>query len=156
MFFILQPANFDNNYKLNQFVDFESWPYLVLKPIFLKLLIIYQYQLIDKSYLYYQTQNRLQTHSSFLKSQFELVGDDPANQNAVSTNQLIKESEHSYVLWCSGRNLCEGMLVTLKVNKSFNTLFVCSVLIIMFMFYTYSLLFLLLAFFFFFVPVRLQ
>jgi len=59
----------------------------------------------------------LQTHSSFLKSQFELVGDDPANQNAVSTNQLIKESEHSYVLWCSGRNLCEGMLVTLKMIK---------------------------------------
>jgi len=59
----------------------------------------------------------LQTHSSFLKSQFELVGDDPTNQNAVSTNQLIKESEHSYVLWCSGRNLCEGMLTTIKMIK---------------------------------------
>lgn len=59
----------------------------------------------------------LQTHLEFLKSQFELVGDDPTAVDAVSTNQMIKECEHNYVLWCSGRQMCEGMLVQLKLLK---------------------------------------
>jgi len=59
----------------------------------------------------------LQTHMEFLKDQFELVGDDPTNQKAASTHQMIKESEHTYILWCSGRQCCEGMLVQLKLLK---------------------------------------
>lgn len=59
----------------------------------------------------------LQTHLSFLKSQFELVGDDLANQTPTSTHQMTKESEHTYVLWCSGRQFCKGMLVQIKLLK---------------------------------------
>jgi len=59
----------------------------------------------------------LQTNLEFLKSQFEMVGDDPTNVKAVSTHQMVKESEHTYTLWCSGRQCCEGMLVQLKLLK---------------------------------------
>jgi len=56
----------------------------------------------------------------FLKSQFELVGDDPSNKTPESTNQLAKLSEHNYTLWCSGRQCCEGMLVEIKVSFYIN------------------------------------
>ena len=52
----------------------------------------------------------------FLQTQFEIVGDDPQNAKLESTNQLNKESEHNYTLWCSGRVCCEGMLVELRVR----------------------------------------
>ena len=29
----------------------------------------------------------------------------------------MKESENIYSLWCSGRTVCQGMLVTLKLLK---------------------------------------
>ncbi|XP_039258594.2 PAT complex subunit CCDC47-like [Styela clava] len=56
-------------------------------------------------------------HKEFLESQFELVGDDVQNKNAVSTLQLVKESEHIFTLWCSGRVCVEGMLVELRLLK---------------------------------------
>lgn len=31
--------------------------------------------------------------------------------------QLVKEAEHIFSLWCSGRVCCEGMLVELKLMK---------------------------------------
>lgn len=35
----------------------------------------------------------------------------------IENRGLIKESEHLYTLWCSGRTCCEGMLVELKFLK---------------------------------------
>lgn len=56
-------------------------------------------------------------HKEFLESQFELVGDDVQNKEGVSTLQLVKESEHIFTLWCSGRVCVEGMLVELRLLK---------------------------------------
>jgi len=44
------------------------------------------------------------------------AGDDGTSQEATS-GVLMKESDHSYVLWCSGRIAVEGMLVQLKFVK---------------------------------------
>lgn len=71
--------------------------------------------MVDTNWYSSEIYFRLQTHLSFLKSQFELVGDDLANQTPTSTHQMTKESEHTYVLWCSGRQFCKGMLVQIKV-----------------------------------------
>lgn len=44
------------------------------------------------------------------------LGDDGTSQEATS-GVLMKESDHSYVMWCSGRIGVEGMLVQLKMVK---------------------------------------
>lgn len=54
----------------------------------------------------------LQSHRAFLEDNFALVGDDIKKDE--STPGFIKESDSIYSLWCSGRNLVEGMLVELK------------------------------------------
>lgn len=46
---------------------------------------------------------------------FLFPGDDGKMEN--ENPGLIKESEHMYTLWCSGRLCCEGMLVELKLLK---------------------------------------
>ncbi len=43
-------------------------------------------------------------------------GDDGQSTD-VQSGILMKESENVYSLWCSGRAVCEGMLVTLKLLK---------------------------------------
>lgn len=55
------------------------------------------------------------THKSMLEDNFSLVGDD--GKMEIEHRGLIKESEHLYTLWCSGRTCCEGMLVELKFIK---------------------------------------
>ncbi|KAJ1522386.1 hypothetical protein ONE63_002674 [Megalurothrips usitatus] len=55
------------------------------------------------------------THRQLLEDNFTLVGDD--GKMEVETPGLIKDSEHMYTLWCSGRLCCEGMLVELKLLK---------------------------------------
>lgn len=55
------------------------------------------------------------THKSMLEDNFSLVGDD--GKMEIESRGLIKESEHLYTLWCSGRTCCEGMLVELKFLK---------------------------------------
>ncbi|XP_014273685.1 PAT complex subunit CCDC47 isoform X2 [Halyomorpha halys] len=55
------------------------------------------------------------THKSILEENFSLVGDD--GKMEIENRGLIKESEHLYTLWCSGRTCCEGMLVELKFLK---------------------------------------
>ncbi|XP_063243188.1 PAT complex subunit CCDC47 isoform X2 [Bacillus rossius redtenbacheri] len=55
------------------------------------------------------------THRSLLEENFSLVGDDGRTEEAAPG--LVKESESSYQLWCSGRTCCEGMLVELKFLK---------------------------------------
>ena len=50
-------------------------------------------------------------HKELLESNFALVGDDGAKDLEDVETQLVKESEHGFVLWCSGRVGCESMLV---------------------------------------------
>jgi len=50
-----------------------------------------------------------------LQDNFSLVGDDGKLEN--SQPGLIKESENVYLLWCSGRTCCEGMLIELRLIK---------------------------------------
>jgi hypothetical protein len=64
-----------------------------------------------------------QAHRDLLERNFAVVGDDgnsqdlakPSDSSEVGT--LIKESENSYGLWCTGRQMCDGMLVQLKLVK---------------------------------------
>jgi Protein of unknown function (DUF1682). len=42
-------------------------------------------------------------------------GDD--GKQEIENSSLIKESENTFTLWCSGRSCCEGMLVELKLIK---------------------------------------
>lgn len=56
-----------------------------------------------------------QTHRTLLEDNFSLVGDDMKME--VETSGLVKESENTFLLWCSGRTCCEGMLVELKFLK---------------------------------------
>ncbi|XP_075213339.1 PAT complex subunit CCDC47 [Lycorma delicatula] len=55
------------------------------------------------------------THKSILEENFSLVGDNGKMEN--DNPGLVKESENMYMLWCSGRTCCEGMLVELKFIK---------------------------------------
>lgn len=50
-----------------------------------------------------------------LKEQFALVGDDGVSENPDGT--LIKETDSSYLVWCSGRVGVSGMLSQLKLIK---------------------------------------
>lgn len=59
----------------------------------------------------------LSSHLEYLKSQFELVGDDGIEKDVQSSFQLNKETEHLYNLWCSGRASVNGLLVELKLMK---------------------------------------
>lgn len=57
-----------------------------------------------------------QTHRTLLEDNFSLVGDDGSAE--INENpRFIKESENIFMLWCSGRTCCEGMLVELKLIK---------------------------------------
>lgn len=47
---------------------------------------------------------------------FNVSGDDGSSAEP-SNNVLMKESDHTYVMWCSGRIGVEGMLVQLKMVK---------------------------------------
>lgn len=46
---------------------------------------------------------------------FQNLGDD--GKIEIESSGLIKETESTYALWCSGRTCCEGMLVELKFIK---------------------------------------
>ena len=55
-----------------------------------------------------------------LESNFALVGDDGAKDLDDVETQLVKESEHGFVLWCSGRVGCESMLVSTLLSQDPN------------------------------------
>lgn len=57
------------------------------------------------------------SHRALLESNFALVGDDGAKDLQDVENPLVKEAEHLFALWCSGRLCCEGMLVEIKLLK---------------------------------------
>lgn len=55
-----------------------------------------------------------------LERNFSLVGDNGQNRTTPSeesTNELQKESDHLYTLWCSGRTACDSMLMELRFVK---------------------------------------
>ena len=52
-----------------------------------------------------------------MESNFALVGDDGAKNIADIETQLVKDSEHQFSLWCSGRIGCEGVLIEVKLLK---------------------------------------
>ncbi|CAF0940648.1 unnamed protein product [Adineta ricciae] len=63
-----------------------------------------------------------------LDRNFALVGDDGQTRNTETddqVNQMQKESDHLYILWCSGRVAIESMLIELRLVKrqcAFNSL----------------------------------
>ena len=59
----------------------------------------------------------LDAHRDLLEAQFALVGDDGQGKEPSEEVTLIKNAEHIYNLWCSGRTCCEGMLIELKFVK---------------------------------------
>lgn len=68
-----------------------------------------------------------QSHRDLLERNFSVVGDDGNSTDPQAVKQepggeigngiLIKESENSYGLWCTGRHGCDGMLIQLKLVK---------------------------------------
>lgn len=57
----------------------------------------------------------LAANRELLEEQFALVGDD--GKKDIENYGLIKDSENVFVLWCSGRQSVEGMLVELRLLK---------------------------------------
>ncbi|KAF6018568.1 CCDC47 [Bugula neritina] len=55
-------------------------------------------------------------NKDLLEASFSIVGDD-GNGTEPNTNVLMKHSDHTYVMWCSGRIGMEGMLVQLRMVK---------------------------------------
>ncbi|CDW54897.1 DUF1682 domain containing protein [Trichuris trichiura] len=74
------------------------------------------------NYVYGKTKNFnlasawFDANRDFLAENFSIVGDDGLSQE-VSHNVMIKESDSSYAIWCSGRQGCLGMLAQLKLIK---------------------------------------
>ena len=64
---------------------------------------------------------RLDTTRGTLERNFAVVGDDGSLKEPPTVNTpnyspvLMKESEHVFSLWCSGRTGCQGLLIDLKV-----------------------------------------
>lgn len=56
-----------------------------------------------------------ESHRDLLESNFALVGDD--GKKEIQEHGLIKETESVFFLWCSGRVVCESMLVELRLWK---------------------------------------
>lgn len=56
-----------------------------------------------------------ESHRDLLESNFSLVGDD--GKKEIQEHGLIKETESVFFLWCSGRVVCESMLIELRLWK---------------------------------------
>lgn len=56
-----------------------------------------------------------ETHLDLLEYNFSLVGDD--GKKEIENAGLMKDTENSYILWCSGRNSLEGMEVDIQLVK---------------------------------------
>ncbi|OQV25343.1 Coiled-coil domain-containing protein 47 [Hypsibius exemplaris] len=69
----------------------------------------------------------LDVHLDLLKAHFSLVGDEGTSKELPTETdeseggekalKFIKEADHVYTLWCSGRQYVEGLVVTLKLKK---------------------------------------
>ena len=59
----------------------------------------------------------LDSQKALLETNFALVGDDGAKNLEEVETPLVKESEHAFILWCSGRAGCESMQVEMRMLK---------------------------------------
>ncbi|KAA3675982.1 uncharacterized protein DEA37_0008515, partial [Paragonimus westermani] len=93
-----------------------SWDNYHLEMLIVSVLLVYLL-----NYFVGRTKNMqlaaawFEAHKPLLDAQFAMVGDDGQAEPASGT--LLKESEHLYSLWCSGRVHCEAMLVELRLIK---------------------------------------
>ena len=65
--------------------------------------------------------HRLEAHLELLKANFTIVGDNGEGDSATE-EELIKQSDNSYVLWSSGRQGCNSMIIQMKVYTRCNYL----------------------------------
>lgn len=112
-----------------------NWQNYVWEICMLAIIAAYMINfLIGKSKNYQLVNHWYQTHRALLEKNFAVVGDDGMSQDlpkpesteengetasteSSSSGSLIKDSENSYGLWCTGRHGCEGMLIQLKLIK---------------------------------------
>lgn len=60
---------------------------------------------------------RLDSHLELLKANFTIVGDNGEGESPTQ-EELIKQSDNSYVLWLSGRQGCNSMIIQMKVDHN--------------------------------------
>ncbi|OON21766.1 hypothetical protein X801_02332 [Opisthorchis viverrini] len=93
-----------------------SWDSYYLEMLFISMLVIYFSNfLIGRSKNTQLATAWFAAHKPILETQFAMVGDD--GQAEPGSGTLLKESEHLYSLWCSGRAYCDAMLVELRLLK---------------------------------------
>lgn len=99
-------------------LHFRKWHSYWIELIFVSGLVVYfiNYTLGKGKNVSICTQ-WFAAHRTFLEENFALVGDDGKKENDSQPFGFIKESDSIYTLWCSGRNLVEGMLIELKLIK---------------------------------------
>ncbi|VDP92386.1 unnamed protein product [Echinostoma caproni] len=94
----------------------RSWDTFHFEMIIIAMLMVY-----FANFLFGRAKNTQFAMSWFttvkpiLTSNFAMVGDDGLAEPGTGT--MIKESEHLYSLWCSGRMYCEAMLVELRLLR---------------------------------------
>jgi len=105
-----------------------NWSNYIWEIVLLGFIGIYLINfLYGKSKNYRLVYTWFQAHRELLERNFTVVGDDgnsvelPGQINSetssVEIGSLIKDSENSYGLWCTGRQMCDGMLIQLKLVK---------------------------------------
>lgn len=105
-----------------------NWTNYVWEIVLLCFIFVYLVNfLYGKSKNYRLVYTWFQAHRELLERNFAVVGDDgnstqlPGQINSETSQPeigtLIKDSENSYGLWCTGRQMCDGMLVQLKLVK---------------------------------------
>lgn len=115
-----------------------NWQNYIYEIVMLVLIVAYFVNyLIGKSKNQRLATAWYSSHKELLERQFALVGDNgtstelPAGSTVTApsedgeekrgelggSDQLIKESDNLYGLWCSGRQACDGMLVQMKFIK---------------------------------------
>ena len=105
-----------------------NWINYIYEIVLLVFIILYFVNfLYGKSKNYRLVYTWFQSHRELLERNFSVVGDDgnslvlPGTINSETSlaevGSLIKDSEHSYALWCTGRQMCDGMLIQLKLIK---------------------------------------
>ncbi|XP_065565339.1 PAT complex subunit CCDC47-like isoform X1 [Artemia franciscana] len=93
-----------------------NWDSFVLELLILAGLVVYFINFfLGRSKNQRITSMWLEVNRTVLDENFSLIGDD--GKLDIENPGFIKDAEHLYSLWCSGRVCCEGMLVELKLLK---------------------------------------
>lgn len=95
----------------------SNWSSYQVEAVALVVIILY---LVN--YIYGKSRNHTIAYNWFLanrehlENQFSLVGDDGTSQEPTG-GHLMKETDYSYSVWCSGKSGCHGMLTQIKLIK---------------------------------------